>query len=887
MIIFSVPFVLNYFRLLEVNRLFLSWAPPILITGTMIVDMIALHTVSVSTHDGLRFYLLATCCIPYLLFERKNPLLLVSGIAPGFLIILFCDYILEQAGVGTSAMDFIPVGYGMTPVRTFVSYFMISASCFSLKVMMENSDSRNQNLVDELEKKNRFIQEQATNEVHQLNDQLRKNLEQLSEREFILNQSQRIAKIGSWEYRIEDSFLFWSEEMYNIFGLDRNFPVTPQNLSNALGEEGSRSISNATVNLLKTGRPYDLTIRTRTPLGYQKWFRVYAFPIEEDGNVIGVRGISHDITFFKEAEDKLRSSEAKFSAAFENNPDFIMIVRESDLLVVDVNQRISSVLGFTKEEVIGRSAKFMDLFSNDDERQTFINNYNEKGYTEHECPWKRKDGRIIQVRVTALRVIIENVYYRMSVVQDITEGKAAEEKFIKAFDLSPDLLLIFRESDLVLVEANRKLEEVSGYTREEVIGFNAQQKGLQLWVNPEEREIFFKEYYLTGTAFREAEIMGKTKGTFPATVSAQRIVLSNRNHIIIIVRDITEQRVANKKLLVSQANLNATINNTEILIWSVDRQFRLITYNIPFYEYMKKRYGIEIKPGSRILGEMDSSEAHVLKSKWSENYKRALAGEMVILEENRFGIDFQYSLSPIIENNQIIGVSIFADNVTERKSRDRELLEANKKIGELKLMALRSVMSPHFIFNVLNSIQFFIIRNDRLNAINYLSTFSKLIRSVLTHSVDNKIKLTDEIELLKNYVQLEMTRFENKFNFILNVSPDVDLDGIEIPSLLIQPYVENAILHGLYNKQEEGTLIINIKEVSDSVIFEIEDDGIGRVAALKLKEQNFPMHKSMGIKLTEERLKLVNQQYKAVFEIEDLMNDDGACGTRVRIQIAL
>ena len=200
-------------------------------------------------------------------------------------------------------------------------------------------------------------------------------------------------------------------------------------------------------------------------------------------------------------------------------------------------------------------------------------------------------------------------------------------------------------------------------------------------------------------------------------------------------------------------------------------------------------------------------------------------------------------------------------------------------------MALRSAMSPHFIFNVLNSIQFFIAKNDRLNAINYLSTFSKLIRSILTHSVNNKIKLADEIELLKNYVQLEMTRFENKFKFILNVDPEVDIDGIEIPSLLIQPYVENAILHGLYKKQEQGTLQIRINEHDGTLVFEIEDDGIGREAAIKLNTENFPSHKSMGIKLTEERLRLINEYHRAAFEIEDLVNENGPCGTRVRITV--
>jgi LytS/YehU family sensor histidine kinase len=242
-------------------------------------------------------------------------------------------------------------------------------------------------------------------------------------------------------------------------------------------------------------------------------------------------------------------------------------------------------------------------------------------------------------------------------------------------------------------------------------------------------------------------------------------------------------------------------------------------------------------------------------------------------------------LSPIIEGNRVIGVSVFADNVTERNARDRALAEANKKIGELRLTALRSVMNPHFIFNALNSIQFFITKNDRLNAINYLSTFSKLVRGILTNSVNNTIKLSEELELLKHYINLEMLRFDNKFSFELLVDDQLDLDSIQIPSLLVQPYVENSILHGLYNRMDAGKLTISVKEVENAVLFEIEDNGIGREAAAKLREQNFPKHKSMGTALTEERLRLINDYNNVSLETQDLMDGETPTGTRVRIWI--
>ena len=809
----------------------------------------------------------------------------IAGLLGPLLSILFFDQILNSFGVGYWQVGFNDSTYAFNTIRVLISFLVIGFGCFFLKRIVERSETLNDQLLAELEDKNKQIREQADTEVHQLNQQLYANLEELSEREFILNQSQRIAKIGSWEYRIEDASIFWSDEMYNIFGLDKSYDIKSQNLAEALGEEGGISMTNATVDLLRTGQPYDITFRTKTPLGYYKWVRVYAFPIYENENIVGVRGICHDITFFKEAEEKLRSGEAKFSKIFEKNPDFIMLVRESDLLVVDVNQRITSVLGFEKAEVLGHSARYMDLFLTDEERQKFIQSYAEQGYTEYECPWKRKDGRIIQVKITGLRLDIEGVYYRMSVVQDITARKAAEEKFLKAFDLSPDLMLIIRERDLVFVEANRKIKEISGFTREEIIGFNSQQKEFEIWAEPEEKRAYFEKFHSTGSVFQEARLRKKDGDTFFATVSAQRIVLDGENHMIVVIRDITERKREQEQLMLSQANLRATINNTEVLIWSVDRNFKLLMFNKTFAKYIREQYGIEVQIGSRIFATTQSPEGIEITKRWTQHYLRALAGEIITLEETRFGIDFQYSLSPIIEGDLIIGVSVFADNVTERKAHDRELAEANKKVGELKLMALRSAMSPHFIFNVLNSIQFFIAKNDRLNAINYLSTFSKLIRSILTHSVNNKIKLADEIEMLKNYIELEMTRFENKFTFVLNIDPEVDVDAIEIPSLLVQPYVENAILHGLYKKQDKGTLVINITEQDETLIFEIEDDGIGREAAIKLRTENFPAHKSMGIKLTEERLRLINEHHRAAFEIEDLMNEQGPCGTRVRIRV--
>jgi PAS domain S-box-containing protein len=343
-----------------------------------------------------------------------------------------------------------------------------------------------------------------------------------------------------------------------------------------------------------------------------------------------------------------------------------------------------------------------------------------------------------------------------------------------------------------------------------------------------------------------------------------------------------ERTMEEQELRKTQANLNSVINNTEILIWSVDVNFNIIAYNEASRKFALEYYKVDVTKDKT----MDSFPPPV-RDRWVQRYKRVLQGEVLELEETQFGFDLKYSLSPIIENNESIGVVVFVDNVTESKRQARALAEANKKIADLKVMALRSVMNPHFVFNVLSSIQYFITKNDELNAINYLTAFSKLMRTVLTRSVADAVTLKEELDLLKDYVHLEKLRFDDKFDFIINPDQDIDLENTKIPSLLIQPYVENAILHGLYNKTGRGLLNVRVRLADDSVIFEVEDDGIGRDAAMRLKANNPMKRKSMGTQLTEERLAIINADGESPVVYTDLFKNNEACGTRVTIRIKM
>jgi len=225
------------------------------------------------------------------------------------------------------------------------------------------------------------------------------------------------------------------------------------------------------------------------------------------------------------------------------------------------------------------------------------------------------------------------------------------------------------------------------------------------------------------------------------------------------------------------------------------------------------------------------------------------------------------------------------------------IMRNRKKKNEIRVSlilseqkALRAQMNPHFIFNSLNSIQTFILERNDEKADMYLSNFSSLMRKVLENSKYNLISLTEELETLEMYLQIENLRFENRFNYKIEVGPEIDTDDVMIPPSIIQPYLENAIWHGLMPKKNPGFLLLKLSSLDRSFIrVEIEDDGIGIKAsnALNSKKKH---HKSTGMKNIEERISLLNKITKGGFSIQisDLIkNKNENPGTKVSILIPL
>lgn len=208
-----------------------------------------------------------------------------------------------------------------------------------------------------------------------------------------------------------------------------------------------------------------------------------------------------------------------------------------------------------------------------------------------------------------------------------------------------------------------------------------------------------------------------------------------------------------------------------------------------------------------------------------------------------------------------------------------------RKIKGAEMQTLRSQMNPHFLFNTLNSINSYIIQNQSENASSYLTKFSKLMRSILENSKLETISLKNELKTLKLYIELESARLEHSFDYEIFVDPSLDTEFINIPPLVIQPFVENAIWHGLRNK-ENGFLGIYIEEISlNHIHIIVQDNGIGREASQKLKHKQTE-HKSYGIDITIDRINMLDEENSV--EIQDLYdNQNKPTGTKVILKLKI
>lgn len=243
----------------------------------------------------------------------------------------------------------------------------------------------------------------------------------------------------------------------------------------------------------------------------------------------------------------------------------------------------------------------------------------------------------------------------------------------------------------------------------------------------------------------------------------------------------------------------------------------------------------------------------------------------------------------VIRNIKLRRRKVQLHQLIEQVNAQQKLTELEKEKSELEMQALRAQMNPHFIFNCLSSINRFILINKTDEASDYLTKFSRLIRMALHNSEKSMITLENELESLRLYLDLERLRFKNAFSYSITLINTIDINAVYIPPMLIQPFAENAIWHGLMHKQGTGCLEIQLYAENKILTCVITDDGIGRNMAAAFNSRSAEKNKSMGVGITAGRLALLNKSKNeaAIFNIEDLVDEEGkGCGTKVVLKMS-
>ena len=274
----------------------------------------------------------------------------------------------------------------------------------------------------------------------------------------------------------------------------------------------------------------------------------------------------------------------------------------------------------------------------------------------------------------------------------------------------------------------------------------------------------------------------------------------------------------------------------------------------------------------------------------------------VFIENICFSLGLGHKQKHIIEERNTVSTSLISKlqenenlkeeinlQLQEKVDALNDQIEFKQEIADLRLQALQNQMNPHFIFNSLNSIKLYIINNEKENAVYYLNKFAKLIRKILEASRKKEITLEEELETSELYMNIENIRFNNEIEYKTHIEDTINTSQVKVPSLILQPFLENSLWHGLSSKKGKKTIVLHVNHISnDHIRLSLTDNGIGRSAAAKFNANKFAKGKSVGIEITKQRLSNFSRAYEKDFvvTINDLKDTNGkAKGTNVTIDI--
>ncbi len=620
----------------------------------------------------------------------------------------------------------------------------------------------------------------------------------------------------------------------------------------------------------------------------------------------------------------------KYQSLFDQANDGIFIIDKSSNLILDVNKIGASRLGFTKAELIGRSIFSIYFDSDMDYLTEELVDLESGGNKIIELKQRKKNGDVLYVELSCSSYSYDNHDVIQSFVRDISERKKSEfekeNNYVSQKVVTQILELSHSNVDLesILNTALKlvlKLPFITStpkgiifLTNEEGVLKMVSQQGLSQkainkcqfvnfgeclcgdvalkrvtkYVSNKEREVVIKDtndHYIL-PIIHEDSVLGVLNLYLEEEHEKNEREITILEAITHTLSIIIRKRQIEQGLIQSEERFRGLIENSSEITCVMD-ELGVVKYASPSTERVLG-YSPSEMYGKSIFSLVHKDEQKFAIDTFKIRVKEGGLGEYRIYRIRNAKGEYRYlrmMSANQLDNPSVKGFVINAQDVTEMTTFQRKLEREHTKTLKYQSMLLSSQLNPHFIFNSLNSIQYFIMDKDTEPALNYLSNFATLMRTVLDNSTKRYITLEDEIKFLNIYLRLEEGRHKSKFGHTINFSRDLDPKEILIPPMLLQPFIENTVIHGVGHLINGGVIEIFFEKGDNEMLCTISDNGVGRLEANRLKVlKSGDNHVSQSTGINSKRIDILNSLEGHGFSgvVEDLYDEKGKpTGTKV------
>jgi len=753
-----------------------------------------------------------------------------------------------------------------------------------------------------------------------------------------LKKSQRIAQLGNWKLDLTTNIFTASEEALRLFGFPVDSHPEFKDISECIYAEDHELSMNTLKNALQTGESYSIELRiVRKDNGDIRNIQsIGEVQFDNQQKPIAIFGTNQDITERKLAEYKVLQTRQNYEAFFNTIDEFLFVLDEQGNIIY-TNNTVIDRLGYTQRELEGQSILMIHPPEFRKEAEKII--FEMLGGKTEFCPVPiiTKSGIQIPVETRVNHGIWDNKPVIFGVTKDISEVKFSEEKFSKVFYLNPSACGL---TDLLTgeyIEVNDAFYKLLGFNKNEVIGRTPVELGIFTKEGQDALLLKIRENSQTNNV--EATLTAKNGDIKNVILASENIRVQDKIYRYTVVHDMTEQRIAellrnqqlffttalNKiaEIIIANENPDYILDSTNRIIGETLQADRVLIYDISFdknsitglCEWLRIEHpDIESRLGR--YNSMDmfrTSFAEIMNThKYLESHFNSVnkyftvnGADQILHKDlniksllwypfafNEHGY-YLFTINHILEQRNWAQEEIdFLESVANlvnlalmkiRFINERQ--QAEKMLIESKESSLINQMKPHFIFNTLTAILSYIYSNSPREANQYISSFASLMRIYLTNSQNEFITIKEEITGIKYYLELQKLRYYDKFDYSVSYDNNEEFASMNIPPMLTQPLVENAIEHGIQNKRSKGNINISFSLSDQYILITVEDDGPGVEFTKNLKKTD--KHLSASTSIIKERLKWLNKKYsqKITYEISDIYKDGEIAGTLAKMLI--